>query len=169
MLKKEGFDPRLSSILGMFGDGFYLAENSSKSNQYIPCVGCGRNAVFHAEKCECTAELQDEHVYKMLVYRAVLADCHICINYTEVKYRGIVKQDRVKKGMFSSQQMVPIDCLRKIVRRPPLKEGLNIPYDSVLGESKRNGGDTLEYREVVLYEPMQAYPEYEIHYRRALT
>ena len=103
-------------------------------------------------------------------------------SYTEEKYRGIVKQDRVKKGMFSNTQMVPtrcswrppftpphpplplrhctelphgrcsllhlfgsvlfccvlpclfvlfqvpIDCLRKIVRRPPLKDGLNIPY-----------------------------------------
>lgn len=33
VLKKSGYDPRVSSLIGMFGGGFYLAENSSKSNQ----------------------------------------------------------------------------------------------------------------------------------------
>ena len=32
-LKQQGFDARVSSLVGMFGGGSYFAENSSKSNQ----------------------------------------------------------------------------------------------------------------------------------------
>lgn len=55
IVKQKGFDERVGSItgtyssygflaylLGMFGAGIYFAENSSKSNQYIPCPSCGK-------------------------------------------------------------------------------------------------------------------------------
>ncbi len=32
VLVDKGYDPRVSDLNGMFGGGFYLAENSSKSN-----------------------------------------------------------------------------------------------------------------------------------------
>ncbi|CAF5127941.1 unnamed protein product, partial [Rotaria sp. Silwood1] len=38
-LLHSGYDPRISNLKGKFGGGFYLAENSSKSNRYIPCPG----------------------------------------------------------------------------------------------------------------------------------
>ena len=36
-----------------------------------------------------------------------------------------------------------------------------------MGESKTHGGDKLEYREFILYEPSQAYPEYLIQFQRS--
>jgi hypothetical protein len=42
-LKQQGFDARVSSLVGMFGGGSYFAENSSKSNQvrkiFLRCNG----------------------------------------------------------------------------------------------------------------------------------
>ena len=44
---------QVSKTSGMFGAGFYLAEDFSKSNQYIPCPMCKRNAIFTKESCVC--------------------------------------------------------------------------------------------------------------------
>ena len=49
IIKKYGLDPRVSSVMGMFGGGCYFAEDSSKSNQYIPCPTCGKGAIFRAK------------------------------------------------------------------------------------------------------------------------
>jgi hypothetical protein len=35
-------------------------------------------------------EQQDEHVYKMLVYRSVLGDCHVCIKSVASLHRCAV-------------------------------------------------------------------------------
>ena len=43
----------MASVGGMFGAGFYLAEDFSKSNQYIPCPMCKRNAIFTQGACDC--------------------------------------------------------------------------------------------------------------------
>jgi hypothetical protein len=37
----------------MFGAGFYLSEDFSKSNQYIACPMCKRNAIFNEGFCDC--------------------------------------------------------------------------------------------------------------------
>ena len=39
-------------------------------------------------------------------------------------------------------------------------------YDCVIGESIPNGGNALNYREIVVYDRNYAYPEYIITYRR---
>jgi len=39
ILLQKGYDPRVCSVDGMFGGGFYFAENATKSNSYIPCPG----------------------------------------------------------------------------------------------------------------------------------
>ncbi|CAF1500245.1 unnamed protein product [Rotaria sordida] len=80
------------------------------------------------------------------IKKAVLGDVHIAQVYDKKKYRG---NDENR------------------VRRPPLKGNDIDLYDSVLGESKKHGGDILKYREVILYESGQAYPEYVIEYRRS--
>jgi hypothetical protein len=138
-----GYDPRVSSLDGMFGGGFYLAENSSKSNQYIPCPGCGKNSIFWGSGCSC--KNQKDLEFSIILYRAVLGDVHIVKQYDKKTYRG--------------------DQFR--VRRPPLKENSINLYDSIMGESKKNGGDLLQYREFILYEPGQAYPEYVIKFKRS--
>jgi hypothetical protein len=142
-----GYDPRVSSLDGMFGGGFYLAENSSKSNQYIPCPGCGKNAIFHGEGCRCKD--QENLEFSIVLYRAVLGDVHVAKLYDE-------KQYRIGDG-------------KRRVRRPPYKENSHLLYDSVMGERVTFGGDRLKYREFILYEPGQAYPEYVIKFRRSAT
>eukprot|EP01048_Picozoa_sp_COSAG05_P013914 COSAG05_NODE_1528_length_4624_cov_22.777017_1_plen_95_part_00 len=49
----QGYDNRMASVGGMFGAGIYLAEDFSKSNQYIPCPMCKRNAIFTQGACDC--------------------------------------------------------------------------------------------------------------------
>jgi hypothetical protein len=63
-LKQTGFDARVSSLVGMFGGGSYFAENSSKSNQYIP----GPEA----------QPTPFGNPYQMLFCRVLLGDIHIC-------------------------------------------------------------------------------------------
>ncbi len=146
-LLHTGYDPRVSNLKGMFGGGFYLAENSSKSNQYIPCPECNGNSIFTSDGCNCPG--QENFVFSMVLYRAILGDVHVALEYDKEKYR-----DGTGKG--------------KRVRRPPLKTGCQDElYDSVMGESIKNGGNRLQYREFVLYERGQAYPEYVIEFRRS--
>lgn len=145
ILIHDGYDPRVSSLDGMFGGGFYLAENSSKSNQYIPCPGCGKNAIFRDGHCKCKCQQNLE--FSIILYRAVLGDVHVARKYDRNKYR-VGEQGRR-------------------VRRPPLNENSGNLYDSVMGESIAHGGDTLNYREFILYEANQAYPEYLIKFRRS--
>ena len=82
----------------------------------------------------------------MIVYRACLGDPAIIDEYDRGKRKGT--QD-------------------KPVRRPPARglDKLDI-YDSVLGESKANGGDRLQFREFILYERARAYPEYVVAFNR---
>ncbi len=145
ILLMTGYDPRVSSLDGMFGGGFYLAENSSKSNQYIPCPGCGKNAIFRDIGCQC--KNQENIEFSIIIYRAVLGDVHIAKQYDKKTYRGTEKSR---------------------IRRPPQKNFIHL-YDSVMGESIRYGGDKLHYREFILYESGQAYPEYVIKYKRSAT
>jgi hypothetical protein len=140
-----GYDPRISNLEGMFGGGFYLAENSSKSNQYIPCIGCGENSIFTGSGCSC--KNQENLEFSIILYRAVLGDVHVAKIYDEKTYRHGKTTHRV--------------------RRPPLKPDGNGLYDSVMGESIKHGGDALQYREFILYEPGQAYPEYVINFKRS--
>lgn len=146
-LLHRGYDPRVSNLKGMFGGGFYLAENSSKSNQYIPCPGCNENAIPYKVGCICPK--QEDFMFSMILYRVVLGDVHVALNYDKEKYRdGAGKANRV--------------------RRPPTKTGCQELYDSIMGESMKHGGDRLNYREFILYEQGQAYPEYLINFRRSI-
>ena len=145
-LLHTGYDPRISNLKGMFGGGFYLAENSSKSNQYIPCPGCNGNSI--SSHIGCTCFNQDKLVFSMVLYRVILGDVHVALQYDKEKYRN---------GSGK----------RNFVRRPPFKTAGEELYDSVMGESKKNGGDRLEHREFILYERGQAYPEYVIDFQRS--
>lgn len=143
-LSKNGYDPRVSNVEGMFGGGFYLSENSSKSNQYIPCPGCQQNCIFRESDCKCRS--QENFEFSIILYRTTLGDIHIAKEYKKEIYQGIDKQHPV--------------------RRPPKKENATQLYDSVMGESRKYGGDQLNYREFIVYEGGQAYPEYVIRYKR---
>jgi hypothetical protein len=145
-LLKAGYDPRVSNVDGMFGGGFYLAENSSKSNQYIPCPSCQQNCISRESNCKC--KNQEDFEFSIILYRTILGDVHIVKQYKKDVYRGVDQQ--------------------RPVRRPPLKENSDELYDSLMGECKKYGGDRLNYREFVVYDSNQAYPEYLIQYKRSI-
>jgi hypothetical protein len=153
IIKKYGLDPRVSSVMGMFGGGCYFAEDSSKSNQYIPCPTCGKGAIFRAksEDCKCNPELQE---FPMVLCRVLLGDIHVVKKYDVEKYRGV-------------------DASRP-VRRPPNKPNSMEAYDSILGETQKNGATAasrkqrpLQFREYITYDDSCSYPEYVITYKRS--
>ncbi|CAF3615889.1 unnamed protein product [Adineta steineri] len=148
-LLQIGYDPRISNSLGIFGGGFYLAENSSKSNQYIPCPGCGGNNRFSRDECSCPS--QSDFVFSIILYRVVLGDVHIAFKYDKVKYCG---------GAMQNGRQINI-------RRPPKKANGHDVFDSLMGESIENGGNYLQHREFVIYDRGQAYPEYVIDFQRS--
>ena len=122
-------DPRYSSVEGMFGAGLYFADLASKSNQYVHCGTCQlsgampRDPVGRAKfikKCKC----KQSDVACALLCRVTLGDTLI-----EKKYRGN------SPGQFWHAR-----------RREPEKPGGGI-YNSVVGESRANGGSSLEFRE----------------------
>lgn len=140
ILLQKGYDPRVCSVDGMFGGGFYFAENATKSNSYIPCPGCGQNAAFSPKPCKC--KNQESLEFDMIVYRACLGDVHVALEYDAKTYKGTA---------------------RAPVRRAPQKaDGFGETYDCVLGER----GANLYNREVVMYQGNQAYPEFVIKYKR---
>lgn len=145
ILIDKGYDNRVCSAGGMFGIEFYLAENSTKSNQYIPCPQCNKNAIFYGEHCKCSVETE----YTLLIYRAALGDVHVCKEYSEDEYKYV--QGRK---------------LKEPVRRPPSK-GDGDAYDCVLGESQKHFECAgLKFREVILYEKYKAYPEFVVTFKR---
>jgi hypothetical protein len=153
IVKQYGLDPRVSSVAGMFGGGCYFAEDSSKSNQYIPCPTCGAGAIFKGKSSECHCD-PEEQVFPILLCRVLLGDFHVVSKYDAKVYRGT-------------------DAARP-VRRPPNKPSSMEAYDSVLGETGANGATAvnqgaLRFREYITYEVDQAYPEYVISYKRRAT
>jgi hypothetical protein len=164
VLLNVGYDVRIGSLIGMFGGGFYLAENPTKSNQYIPCPTCGKGSVFTSGNCDC----KKEQVYSMIIFRTTLGLPHLAIDYKKEKYCGISSKSTVNIPGFGKYISASKDSIDSFVRRPPLIPGSFETYDSVLGESKGNGGNKLEYREFILYDNHRAYPEYIIEFKRSV-
>jgi len=188
-LMREGPDFRVGRINGMFGAGFYLAENSSKSNGYIPCPICHHHCLRQneqqqqqqqpqpqspqlspqsppqpdiaeqnepssepEEECGCACPNPETIQCKMLLFRVILGDAHICKNYSSEKYRGTKEMP---------------------IRRPP-RNDLGV-HDCVLAERRSlcpPGEQAVameknpKYREIVVYELYQAYPAYLITFSR---
>jgi len=123
----------------MFGTGGYFAENSSKSNQYVPCPICKKNAIPNKEECDDSPEeISKNGAYVMIIARVLLGNGHVCNTYSEDVY----KKDEPPTALDGS------------------------PCDSVLAESFTNEGDAVRYREFVVYNPALIYPEYLVHYTR---
>ena len=105
ILLHEGYDPRVSCLDGMFGGGFYLAENSSKSNQYIPCPDCGENAISRNEVCKC--KNQNNLEFSMILYRTVLVDVHVAKKYDK-KFTKWVTNPVECVGL--QRRITPLSC-----------------------------------------------------------
>ncbi|CAF4593331.1 unnamed protein product [Rotaria sp. Silwood2] len=113
-------------------------------NSTIESHGNEYGTIYGKDPTDCTK--QEDLEFSIILYRAVLGDLHIAKKYKKETYRG---KDKHR------------------VCRPPYKPNSCNLYDSVMGESKKYGGDKLEYREFILYESAQAYPEYVIKFKRS--
>jgi len=143
-----GFDPRKSASTNMFGSGLYFAENSSKSNQYVPCPKCGKGCIGKSE-CHCEPETITLP-YTMLLSRVILGNAYLCKDYDPDWFK--------------------IDSKKVEEYKPIPKTGCGLceetEHDSVFAESMSLGGDCLNYREFIVYNKAQTYPEYIIYYNR---
>eukprot|EP00760_Papus_ankaliazontas_P008348 PhM_4_TR1373/c0_g1_i1/m.103961/K10799/TNKS; tankyrase len=138
----EGFDERVSNLRGMFGCGVYFAENSSKSDQYSHTADCKQvGAVYKggtAVPCTCASSTASRY---MLLCRVTLGDPHVLLAAT-------------------SSSSEPL-------RRPPVNPKTSRPFDSILGESKsHNASASLAFREYIVFDRRQVYPEFIIEYSR---
>eukprot|EP01117_Protostelium_nocturnum_P011939 TRINITY_DN4368_c0_g1_i1.p1 TRINITY_DN4368_c0_g1~~TRINITY_DN4368_c0_g1_i1.p1 ORF type:complete len:634 (+),score=161.77 TRINITY_DN4368_c0_g1_i1:256-2157(+) len=144
VVKKQGSDERVGGITGMFGAGIYFAENASKSNQYVPCPICGQGSIISKSAiCTCGTSI----TYTLLLCRVILGDVHIAKTYDEAIYKGTTNAP---------------------ARRPPVKrQETHELFDSILGESTMHDKNAhLKFREMVVYNRSQVYPEYIVHYKR---
>jgi hypothetical protein len=164
--KQGGFDVRFAKSGGMFGIGVYLAENSSKSNQYVPCPVCKGGSIGMKQKCNC-GNSTESHVYKMILCRTVLGNVFICKQHEDQHWK---KEETVPNLDFET--LKDKSYLSDFVEKLPVpKDAKENPswnsFDSVLGEAHTFGGISfLRYREMVVYESKQVYPEYVIYYLR---
>lgn len=123
----SGFDERVCSLGGLFGAGIYLAENSSKSDEY--CVPSRKGTCF------------------MFLVRAVIG--------------------------------TPATVLQSMnnLRRPPCVKGHSELHgqfckdarcDSVMAPttSTHSGAFLQKYREFIVYDRAQCYPEFVIEFKR---
>jgi hypothetical protein len=146
---ESGMSSRHCSLDGMFGAALYFAENASKSNQYVHSGACplsgamprgGAERKLWLERCKC--KKGDECC--MLLCRVTLGDPLV-----EVKYRGNQPSE------FWHHRRVE-----------PEKRGGG-HFNSVIGESKENNAAaSLMFREYVLFEGAQVFPEYKVFYKR---
>eukprot|EP00727_Mastigamoeba_balamuthi_P008797 m51a1_g454 hypothetical protein (556) ;mRNA; r:144948-147209 len=128
---KGGFDNRKACPTGMFGGGLYFAENSSKSNQYVPCAVCqGGTMAKDSPPCSCPAGVVQKP-QAMLLCRVTLGNFYI--SKSDSKFVQLGKYD------------------------PPRMSDTGISYDSVLGESSTFAGTELNYREVIVYDQYVVY------------
>jgi len=152
IIVNKGFETRQASEIvknqpnnGMFGTGIYFSENSSKSNQYVACPICSGNAIGQTRKHPCTdtaEKIEKAGGYVMIIARVLLGDSHICKTYNESDYKGKDK--------------------------PPKKPDSDKYYDSIFAECKKNvpSAHHLNYREFIVYEDSQIYPEFLVYYSR---
>ena len=142
-ITRFGFDPRYCSLKGMFGAGLYFADNSSKANQYCHGGSCTASG-FLTGRAQCRCKKSEEAC--ILLCRVALGDPFI-----EKKYRGN------SDGEYWNGRR------REVEKTGRGQSGV---YNSVIGESKPNGGNTLLLREYVVYDSAQVYPEYIVYYYR---
>lgn len=142
-ITRFGFDPRYCSLKGMFGAGLYFADNSSKANQYCHGGSCTASG-FLTGRAQCRCKKGEEAC--ILLCRVALGDPFI-----EIKYRGN------GDGEYWNGRR------REVEKTGRGQKGV---YNSVIGESQANGGNTLMLREYVVYESAQVYPEYIVYYYR---
>jgi len=125
-LVNRGVEPAVGNLGGAFGGGAYFAENSSKSDQYVP---------------------PGDEQY-MLLCRVVLGR-----PFVTPKLHRQLRRTPCVQGHFDGDGSKPCTHAR---------------YDSLLATTKKTDKSALleRFREFVVYERGQSYPEYLIQYTR---
>ena len=144
IFESQGMNARYSSPQGMFGGGVYLADLSSKANLYVTCPSCFGGAYRGPKVVACTCTEEPKGEYRMLLCRALL---------------GKVYHPRPDMGAYDEKVFK--------VRNPLLA----IPgdYDSVVAEKGVGCTATyrgLAFREIMVYDGAQVYPEIIVEYKR---
>ena len=150
----------------MFGAGLYFAEHASKSQQYVHSGTCKLSGAMPRDPTnrakfikDCKCKQKDECC--VLLCRVALGDCLI-----EKNFRGngpgqfwhARRREPCARRPFEKKKIPLSSGSRSVsaVRREKPGGGV---YNSVIGESRANGGSALEFREYILYESKQVYPE----------
>jgi len=122
----------------MFGCGIYTADNSSKSCIYSHSSDCAQvGALYTGNQNQCTC-------YRTNGAERVMFLCRVCLGTPWIRLEAT---DPTKP-----------------LRRPPDRED-GTPYDSVMGECKEfNPSASLAFREYIVYDRRQCYPEYIIKF-----
>jgi hypothetical protein len=129
----------------------YFAENSSKSNQYVPCSGCHLGNIACKQACSCQTVPTEPHC--ILLCRVTLGN--ICALSATTR--------RPSFFVDSLHRFASVVCKKESgklaqTNTGPEAEAGGRRYDSVLGESIPLGGTELNYREVIVYNRHLAYP-----------
>jgi len=143
IITESGFDERVSSLQGLFGGGIYFAENSSKSDGYSHTENCGQvGAVYSSKSSQCTCADAKE--------RAMLV-CRVLVGSPCIK-------------------LLPLDSKNPLRRPPERDDAGGGHFDSVVGEARHhNPSAALSFREIIVYDRKQVYPEYLVFYSRVVT
>mmetsp|Transcript_38479 Transcript_38479/g.60046 ORF Transcript_38479/g.60046 Transcript_38479/m.60046 type:complete len:357 (+) Transcript_38479:780-1850(+) len=141
-MKDAGISQEIGHPSSLFGGGIYFSPSAFRANMSVPCSRCDGGTIGRRE-CSCSVTSAAEHT--MVIARVTLGDAHICTEYDGVTYKGEIHRPR---------------------RRPPLSEETGHVNDSIIGESIENGGTHLTYRELVVYDRFQCYPEFVVNYQR---
>jgi hypothetical protein len=130
-IEANGLDSRLTSDDAMFGRGVYLAERSTKADQYAD---------------EKTSRVGTHQSLYMYVTRVLLGHAYICTTPKE----------------FKRPPCTASGCNSDLCKNTG---HLGSVHDSVIGVA-RNDGTRLLFREFIIYEPAQSYPEFRVEYER---
>ncbi|KAH3744315.1 Interferon-induced protein 44 [Pelomyxa schiedti] len=160
-LTREGADFRVSNITGMFGAGFYLAENSSKSNWYIPCSRCHlpcRREEEHSRSTTttttststATSRASDSYFSTPFEYFTAITDqnqeadyemrspTHYCrcaapeaVECSMLIFRAALGDAHICDAYTAAKYR---GTLADPVRKPPTNDATGLSYDSVVAE-----------------------------------
>jgi len=147
-IKDAGLCQEAASATSLFGGGVYLSCSAFRANMAVPCARCGCGSIGRVP-CTCawlaqSQALEQQPEQALLIARVTLGDAHICESYDASVYRGPRERPR---------------------RCPPLNPESGHRHDSIVGESVANGGPCL-FREIVVFDRFQCYPEFIVHYKR---
>ena len=172
-----GYDPRMGG--GLFGHGFYLAEDPRKSFLYTKCGVCKSQN----KPCLCfqaragTLRRTTFNAAGVTLPRTTSNAAGVTLRRTSSNAADVTEETPTRmlvyRAMLGNAQVVidnsKADEMGKLMK-PKQDVRLDIPYDSILVECMSNVQEaSMLFREIILYEKFKAYPEYIVTFQRRLN